>query len=138
MFDNNRESVNVSDLGKNKDSQLIGKDLVKRDEHGRILPGSAGINPVGRLPDKLKIDTDTLLDALKIVEKGKKKPFLVHAWERAYKSDSVLKLMIDKFVANKAISLDQLGNTGFNITIEYFGNKKDKDTEVEQSKTIDI
>ena len=108
--------------------------LAKRDERGRLLPGSV-INPNGH-NDKLKIDTDSLLESLKTVEKAKHKPILQHIWERAYRSDTVLKALMDKFIANKGVPLDQFGNAGqFNVTIQYFG-KKDKDTE--DTKTIDI
>ena len=118
------------------DNQLISNELVKRDKNGRVLPGSAGINPAGRPPDKIVINEKAILDSLHTVEEAKKKPFLIHLWERAFKNDSIAKAMLDKFVANKGVPLDQFGNAGqFNVTIQYFG-KKDKDTE--DTKTIDI
>ena len=122
-------------IGDNDKIQRAGIVQVKRDKLGRVLPGSS-LNPAGSLPDKLKIDTDSLLESLKTVEKAKHKPILQHIWERAYKSDTVLKALMDKFIANKGVPLDQFGNAGqFNVTIQYFG-KKDKDTE--DTKTIDI
>ena len=124
------------DKTKDKDDNYLNRnDIVKRDEKGRLLKGSV-INPAGRPPDKIVINEKAILDSLHTVEEAKKKPFLIHLWERAFKNDSIAKAMLDKFVANKGVPLDQFGNTGqFNVTIQYFG-KKDKDTE--DTKTIDI
>ena len=83
---------------------ISGKD----PKTGRFLPGNR-LSP-GRPPDKYKIDKETLLRAIQEVEKGKGKQFLHHIIERAYRSDTVLNKIIDKFFAD--VSITELKNTG--------------------------
>jgi len=117
---------------------LIGDNTKGRDENGRWLPGTV-TNPLGRPSDKLRIDTESLLESLKTVEKAKQKPFLQHCWERAYRSDGVLKTLLDKFIANKGIDINQLTGGGqYVVNIQYFGDRKPADTAAESAKTIDI
>ena len=85
------------------------KQVPKRDSHGRLLPGYTA-NPIGRKPDQYKIDKETLIRAIQEVEKGKGKQFLHHIIERAYRSDTVLNKIIDKFFAD--VSITELKNTG--------------------------
>lgn len=56
-------------------------------------------NPKGRPKgSKSVLSVCSLRDALKVVEKEKKKRILVHAWERAYENDAVLIALLRKFI----------------------------------------
>lgn len=104
------------------------KNLVQRDKHGRLLPGSK-LNPSGISPHKKDlISPDTLLDTLKEAEKRHKKPLMAHIWDVAYKDNKFLAKVIDKFIANKGIDLAKFTGAGqFNVIINtYSSNDKDK------------
>ncbi len=109
------------------------RNQVQRDKHGRLLPGSQ-LNPLGpTVKKKVQISLDTLIDSLKEVEKAKQKPFLKHLWERAYRSDTMAKAMLDKFIANKGIDIADLHGGGqFNVIIQTFSG------EDKQERTINI
>ena len=92
----------------NDKSGLNGIISGKDPKTGRFLPGNR-FSP-GRPPDQYKIDKETLIRAIQEVEKGKGKQFLHHIIERAYRSDTVLNKIIDKFFAD--VSITELKNTG--------------------------
>ena len=108
---------------------------VERDKSGRLLPGSK--LAIGN--KSLRIDTETLLETLKEVEKEKKKPIMKHIWEVAYRDNKFLAKVLDKFIANKGIDINQLTGGGqYVVNIQYFGDRKPTDPTTESAKTIDI
>jgi len=116
-----------------KEGNLItGEEQALRDEFGRWLPGKSP-NPKGRPPDKIKINKDAIIETLVEAEEAHKKTFLRHLWERAYRSDTMAKAMLDKFIANKGIDIADLHGGGqFNVIIQTFSG------EDKQEKTINI
>jgi hypothetical protein len=96
-------------------------------------------NQVSRGNKNVRIDTETLLETLKEVEKEKKKPIMKHIWEVAYRDNKFLAKVIDKFIANKGIDISNLTGGGqYVVNIQYFGDRKPTDPTTESAKTIDI
>jgi len=122
-----------------KDEPVTSDNLVERDEFGRLLPGSR-LNPLGpSINNKVKIDSDTLLESLERAEERHKLPLMDRIWDAAYKDNKFLAKVLDKFIANKGIDINQLTGGGqYVVNIQYFGDRKPADTAAESAKTIDI
>ena len=118
-----------------KSNQADSDLMVQRDEYGRLLPGSK-LNPTGQ---REIIDTTTLLNSLKRAEERHKLPLMDRVWDAAYKDNKFLAKVLDKFIANKGIDINQLTGGGqYVVNIQYFGDRKPTDPTTESAKTIDI
>ena len=78
-----------------------------RDSKGWILPGSPSLNPAGRSKGTSHIEE--FRQAMREVEKTKRKKLMVHFCERSFVSDRVLCVWVDRVLpALKAIQTQEV------------------------------
>ena len=103
------------------------KDFIKTPKGNRFAPG----NQVAKGNKHIKIDKDTLIEAMQIVEKDKKKAFFVRAFEMAYSNPAVMNKMLDKFVADISISESKdIKANQFNIIIQTYSDRKKEEKDI--------
>jgi len=109
----------------------------QRDKYGRFLPG----NSVSKGNKSVKLDKKALIEAMQIVEKEKKIPFLVQTFKMAYKYPQVMNKVLDKFFADLSISeLKNSSGMPFNLFITQYlqQEKQAKEEKVINPKPEDI
>lgn len=85
-------------------NKTTGETKVLRDGKGRLLPGGLSINPGGR--KKGDSFMDEFKQAMKEVEKSKRKSLLKHFVEKAYDDNRILVACIDRILpALKAVEI---------------------------------
>jgi len=110
---------------------------IYRDSKGRFLPGSKAA--IGN--KSVKLDKKALIEAMQIVEKEKKIPFLVQTFKMAYKYPQVMNKVLDKFFADLSISeLKNSSGMPFNLFITQYlqQEKKEKQEKVINPKPEDL
>ena len=119
--------VDISD--QSLDIETIKAPVLKRDAHGRLLPGQQSLNPGGRSRD-IRTAQAKLYKALEKVEKRKGKKFLEHYVEEAYKDRAMAIALLRKIIPDlKAIDVTTENRDVWNIVLQSF--KREEDSVVE-------
>ena len=123
---------NREEIEEKTENVTASKTQVKRDWHGRLLPG-ASLNPKGSTPQAVSLDKQAVLKAMQDAGTRHGKAFIDFVFDKAYSNNTVLCKVLDKLVADVSLGIktaDIIGNT---IILQFTNYKPEAKEEAKEA-----